>query len=495
MDLPRPSTPVQISRGFQVKHRAFSFRGIPRATPSKLNWLFHPDSQRLKRDQKAAHEEAKRTIKRDWLTAQLKLYGISFRNGATKSELETSLKTAVDSGKCENVPDDIQRLENDLQARYQEPYERFEAELSQWQQDIDKAKNDKYQQQPTLSAKAEFDLERFMKEFFLDVRGEPDLRKTAQPIALPGVSRAQVHARAERVPGLVTVSGGSGEDRTLVIGWDRNAVFKKASSVGRETAERVQAQRSNSWELKMAKHRQYPSKLAEMNPDQEWYEGNCRGDYAIKCTDVESGWHCDASKFRLRIAMLNDWDLVGQFDFGVVKGVMHLATDATTIPHSEGKRSRADRDDSEEDGDSEESDDSEEDEDSISESDDSFGNENFANVDSRKRKASGELRAYSIHSAKHSKQPSRGPGSRRVHFVWRGRETGEGQIQNGKDLVGYMDFQDDAGSSFKGRILIPFSGNAEFEGYNVGGMIGPIRDTWEDYSDKQYEYERVARWR
>ena len=473
MDIPRPPTPVQSLRGFQVRHGAFTYRGIQPEQASRLNELFNHESLRLDRSQKATIEAARRMIRKPWFEAQLKLYGIDFSTGATKADLERILKDAVKSGRCNQVPAEIRTIENDLRAQYREPYARYKTELAQWEKRIDDSRKDAYHSQPTASAKADYDIELFMKQYFLDGKGRPEPKKTPEPMALPGVDRAAVHARAERVLGLHTASGGHGEGRTLVIGWNRSAVFSKAIRIGDEDTRRVKTQRNDAWEQKMMKHKKLVSDLATRQDGGEWDTFQCRGSYAIQCEALENGWDCDKSKFRLRIAILAGFKLVGQFDFEAVEGVMHLADDPGALPHSQQDGTMSD-------------DESDEDDDEDTDSEDAF------NRDTKKRKTNV---APAPQAGRPRKRQKRSGSTRRVHFVWRGRETGEGEIENGKDQVGYMDFKDDSGSCFEGRIMIPFCGDVQFEGFKVGSLGGPIRDTWSDYSDAQYEYERVARWR
>ena len=85
----------------------------------------------------------------------------------------------------------------------------------------------------------------------------------------------------------------------------------------------------------------------------------------------------------------------------------------------------------------------------------------------------------------------------RHNFHWRGRETGEGEIQVDTDgsNKGYIEFTDSTYTVFHGMIYIPFAGDVHFSGYKTSGLIGPIEDEWEDYSEAAHRYAEVARWR
>ena len=73
---------------------------------------------------------------------------------------------------------------------------------------------------PMDKANPDFDL--LLHQYFL---AHP--ASTKQLLRLPGLTaseRALVHEAAEEIPGLFTASGGSEPFRTLVIGWNREAV-------------------------------------------------------------------------------------------------------------------------------------------------------------------------------------------------------------------------------------------------------------------------------
>lgn len=238
---------VQRSQGFQVKHGSFTCNGHARVAAPRVREL-------LKRERRAAREAAKAIVKKPWVIAQLKWRGIVHDRSAGKNTLETVLQDAVARRTEETGPRHLAELEHNLRTQYAPIYQAYKDALSKWQEDQRNAQRQKYDALSSLSAKADFDIELFMQDHFLDASGRPDHAKTPEPLPLPGVTRARVHARGERVPGLRTQSGGSGEGRTLVIGWDSSAVKSKAAPISAEAAAERERAVDTAWAQKMALH-------------------------------------------------------------------------------------------------------------------------------------------------------------------------------------------------------------------------------------------------
>jgi hypothetical protein len=83
-------------------------------------------------------------------------------------------------------------------------------------------------------------------------------------------------------------------------------------------------------------------------------------------------------------------------------------------------------------------------------------------------------------------------------FTWRGRETGEGEMQFGYDCSGNIAF---LGDGEIGGELRSTYGNFQFRGSRVSGedtrparSARDMRNEWEQYNEDEYESERVGRW-
>lgn len=333
---------------------------------------------------------------------------------------------------CKATPASLTTLDQSLRAQHSQPYRSYQDEIAKWTINWKNALVDKYASLTAPSPKADFDL----REYFLNAAGNPDHSKTLRPLALPGVSHASIHSRAERIPGLEAVSGGDGEHRTLVIGWDRSGVLSNAARIAQETA--VQRQETDE---------------------------NCVGQYSVEYPDLECDWDCKKTSSRFRIGKPSAGKLIGKFDFGVVKSVMHQAADAAKVTHAATDRDKSKEGDEDEDMDVGE---------------DSEPNDEYEQIlGSNKRKSAPTAKHFSTILKRKTDGPST-RGERRLHFVWRGRETGEGEIQNSKNLKGHLDFMDTAGTSFGGSMLIPFSGMAVIMGHKISGLSGPLSNEWDD---------------
>ena len=88
IDLPRTPEPVR-SQSFTFDKDGIKANGIPRASLSDLGLLFR----------KNAASSRKRAATKPWVTAQLQLYGISFKKSDGATELKAVLETAVSTGK------------------------------------------------------------------------------------------------------------------------------------------------------------------------------------------------------------------------------------------------------------------------------------------------------------------------------------------------------------------------------------------------------------
>lgn len=92
--------------------------------------------------------------------------------------------------------------------------------------------------------------------------------------------------------------------------------------------------------------------------------------------------------------------------------------------------------------------------------------------------------------AKKAKAPS--PGLK-FHIFWRGRETGEDEIQAPEQ--GTIKFSDKNYTKFTGEIDLPFVGdNVEFTGEKVSDKSNARGSSWNEYCEAEYEQARMSRW-
>ena len=65
---------------------------------------------------------------------------------------------------------------------------------------------------------------------------------------------SSLHSAAEKIAGIHTVSGGHGHSRALIIGKDRNAVWKETAKIDNQHAHQLLPLTKAAWEQKMQKH-------------------------------------------------------------------------------------------------------------------------------------------------------------------------------------------------------------------------------------------------
>ena len=344
-------------------------------------------------------------------------------------------------------------------------------------------------------------MDMFLQKYFLDEGGKPDRSKTPTPIPLPGfLQRSQMHAAAECVPGLQTHSAGQGDDRTIVVGWDRSAVWRVAGQVAEQSALKQQDVEEAEWDKLMQRHEAFVAQARSRYRADEFSIYEIGGVYVIECEEMGSYSSADSynNDMRLKIAERNLDGWVGMFDFGVLEGIMLLDESkenlALRVESLDRKSDEYDDEDvlgGEADDGSLEDDGSEEDDGSQPDA-----NENTSPAASQKRKASSPSLTSRPH--KKQKQPQLKPNGGTVFLQWRGAETGEGviQIDNSNEHVGQLDFCDNDGFEFEGIADFGFVGRKiRFHGYKVQSMDGPATRFWGDYSGAAYERARVGRWR
>ena len=367
-------------------------------------------------------------------------------------------------------------MEADLRQLFEPKKREYEVKLSEYTGSEATRVKLEFAALSSPTAEAEYSMGMFLKKYFLDEGGKPDKSKTPVPIPLPGHSnRSQVHAAAERVPGLHTASGGHGDDRTVAVGWDRDAVWSAAGQAADKSAVKLQQVEEAEWNKLMQRHQSFVSQARSRHQAAEFSIHQIHGIYVIKCDEMgsySSGISYN-NTMRLRILEGQRQGCVGIFDFGVITGIMlldeskeRLASRVVSLdktPKYHGDDSGSQTDDSIHTDDSGQTDDS--------------SNELDA---SRKRKAK-SMQA----SQPRKKKQSKGKGGT-VFLQWRGAESGEGEIQldAANEHVGQLKFSDDDGHEFEGTANSGFIGRKiRFQGYRIQGLRGPATRWWKDYSE------------
>ncbi|KAF2503080.1 hypothetical protein BU16DRAFT_28504 [Lophium mytilinum] len=385
------------------------------------------------------------------------------------------LGCSVKEEKCDTVPQHIRDLETTLAAQYNtknNPHMALENKrVGNLIAEREKMKAEAFKRLETPGQEASYDMELFMRKYFLDENEMPDRSKMSRPLVLTGYNdRYDMHARAEEVPGLETHSGGQGNVRTLVIGWSRSAVWAEAGNIDKAQRADRENKKDAEWAESMKTHDSFVKSLTVSAEDQSFSAECATGSYVVQC-DKATGYDELDGPMHLSITEAPG-GLVGSFDFAVLEGIMRFDVSEAALLDREDSGSE------------------EEDEDESVEDDERTA----LNPPSNKRQAPSTA---TNSTAKRVKSTST-EQTRRLYLKWRGRETGEGEIQVDyfNSNTGYIDFLDAACTTFDGRFSADLLGkNVPFQGYRVGYDFRPMTGHWSDYSERAHEYARVVRWR
>lgn len=320
------------------------------------------------------------------------------------------------------------------------------------------------------AAKANYDIDLFLEEFFLR-----DQSRAILAMRLPGLeNRSTVHAAAEKIPGLHTVSHGREPSRTLAIGWDKNAVFSATASESVEQDKKRLPQEDAGWQARMEKHRAIIGKSGNPRVGRHLRVHHAYGTFSVRCDDIAKQWPEGASNYVLRFV----GGRFAIFNFGILEGVMRFGLDRASAI--------CDDFDSEDDH----------------RTTDSEGGETPLPKNSKSPGKNPKKRPLStpssVPASKRHKPPTSNP--LRLYFQWRGRDTSEGMIQVDDDAnpthTGYIDMLDKRCVTFSGTANFGFAGNSvRFEGFKTQFLGGPMTMKWEHFSREAYERERANRWR
>ncbi|KAL8369787.1 hypothetical protein RB595_000225 [Gaeumannomyces hyphopodioides] len=342
--------------------------------------------------------------------------------------------------------------------------------------------------------------ELFIKECFADAPEKSPY--TTLLCGLNEVTKAALQAAAATVPGL-DVKFFPAND-ALAIGWGKKDVWNGTSPAGGAAANGVAKGRGRPKTGAAAegtptgKTRGRPRKTeapvkaatggkrkaaaaAAPGPSKRQKKspaGSIVGMYDVKCPGLEEEWPSDCEDgLTLDIGKTDqDGVYVGRFDFGIIEGVMLISTDKGAISRysrqidqeNSHHRDRYGMEDEDEDEDGDEDEDDE--------------------APATGAAKSGKKGAKAMAAAQ-----AEAPPSLRYHVCLRGRETGEGQIQS--DSWGEIKFSNATLKKFAGQITISFAGACKLTGTKTSTgdpAISPAK--WAEYSEEQYEYERVNRW-
>ncbi|KAI0478602.1 AT hook motif family protein [Xylariaceae sp. FL0804] len=377
---------------------------------------------------------------RHFVPGQLKHYGVEYDPSQLKGNGTLLFKKLLAEGKFDKVPDHIQQLRYDMHMEW-----------------LAGLTLDEIAQEPQFA----------MERFFLDASGNPDKTKTTTVVGLP-LPRRRIGV----------------ETKTIFLGWDQAAVQKAANGHAAKEADQRKAKRREREDDREAMHAEYRASIQKRGKGVK-QRNSPVGSYIVDCPEIEQNWPRSSSDLTMDISESDEPSVYeAAFDFGVLEGIMILSTQQAAL-----NRYCAKYDDGEEDDDSDE----EEDDDDDSENEDE--DEEVEQVNNTKRKA-GRPRGRPPKKAKVKAKAPAAPGrtSRTFHCMWRGRETGEGEIIHDPE-EGTIKFNKSGDfASFTAEVDLGFVGRGvELSARKVAAA--PSRhDSWTEYSASAYECEQTDRW-
>ncbi|KAH7067011.1 hypothetical protein BKA63DRAFT_523568 [Paraphoma chrysanthemicola] len=395
-----------------------------------------------------------RDTRRSELRSQLFWYGIDHGERMMLPTLEKLLRQAVEANECH---EDAPRV----------------VEFKRRKDDARRKKEVAWLNCETPGERARENLDRFMEYYFI-TDGEPDPAKTTEPLALYGYeNRKAFHIRAGHVPGLATLSGGESPDRTLCVGWDRNAVWQLAGSIDNEVRQKMAKQLEHKWERVFEENRAVIANLPRKGRSKKGARplsnreklDKCIGSYVIRCEELSSGFD-ECESLSLDIASGPAAGILeGAVQLGIIKGTMLLAFDEDDLEEYVDAAEFAEN----------------------TVYDEDRGRWVYPSKTKRKVGESSEGRPRKRFNTNTTT-------AHRLYFRLRGRETSEGLVLC-DPKKGVLDFTDERFVTFKAVGSIEYVGSkVPFEGFKISQTPKTKAESWDSFSASAYGYGVVRRW-
>ncbi|KAH9893020.1 hypothetical protein F4778DRAFT_795041 [Xylariomycetidae sp. FL2044] len=394
----------------------------------------------------------------DFVQGQLSHYGVEYSPGDLKGSGTLLLQKVLNQGKCDMVPDHIERLRSEMHMEW-------------------------------LNAQAPEDIvccPRFIIEkYFLDASGNPDKTKTTSPvpITLPRYSHDRLSGLLEaagEVDGLHYRIELSHDTQTIFLGMDLSAVEQAARDHVEKEAREREAKKRKREEDRASMHTKY---IASIRRPQGGIKPlvSPLGSYIVDCEAIEEKWPDRSDDLTLDISESGEQGIYqAAFDFGVLKGVMMISTEMAALD-----RYRTTHDD-DEDRDDEAPYDAE------GESQDEEEYEEPVQTSYNAKRKAACLRAPPSKKAKTAKggeEDEEEEESLTFQLQWRGQEKGDGEILSNAE-EGEIEFADADFSSFTAKVNLSVVGSGvTFTARKVGGYAAKV-DSWSYYSRAKYEHRR-----
>lgn len=365
------------------------------------------------------------------------------------------MKAALQAGKCDQVPDYILNLQKQMHAEWIS--ERTPEQLSSHPDWV-------------------------MQKYFLSA-GQPDHTKTTTIVGIPldrhsEYRSGQIIEAASKITGLHHMKAFGPKTQVIFMGWDRAAVEKAANQYPVEEVRRLQDEEDERENEREKEHMDYLNSRSQRSEDV-----NPVGSYIVDSEAIERGFPNMADDLSLDIHRTDTPGVFkADFDFGVLEGVMIICSEKFALDEYCARASGDDESDWNDSMDEEGSEEETHDEDSVP------AKENFKLGAKRNPPASKPMSRPKRHKA--------GQGQPRKYLLkLKCREMGEGMIYS-QASNGTINFKDKNFASFEGVADFPGVGQGvSFFARKISDFPSTSGNDWNDYSERQYEMERVNRWR
>lgn len=427
---------------FEYSPSGLTFKGHARASvPDLKKWLFPRKNARGKQV-------------KEWWLAQLRLYGVEVKSSAKVADLTESLKHAYANGKIKPSAN-ILALEEQLERRFL--LENFEAREKKYASSSDECK-------------AQTDTNRFLKEKFFNGKEEENL------VALEVIDSTEL-LHAANALGLRSAGAcGPGNRGWIILGKNERDVEKRRREIEKDFGEwevehnKVMKKRMREYEEECKRERELEEKeRAGKRQKLESMRQECEAGGEGRFKDVGGEWSIQCP------------DMDKSYKEATRSMSIFFATPSTRRDYS---------------------DDEYYDEDGLCTDDEAeFRGKRRANIPEAVCSTpllcanfemgilTGTLRSGKTLPLESAKFPVA-----KVPFTWRGRETGEGEIEFDDVNTNSGSFNFLSTTKLKGVLKSTF-GNFPFTGCKVSRVpVDKRDDTWDDYSEEAHEAERVGRW-
>ncbi|EAW19308.1 uncharacterized protein NFIA_092690 [Aspergillus fischeri NRRL 181] len=415
---------------------------MDRIAGSQLRSMFLPKLSR--EGQKALRDNP------DFVRHQLKHYGVQFEEREFTGKGTALMKAALQAGKCDQVPDHIMKLQKQMHADWIS--ERSPEQLSSHPDWV-------------------------MQKYFLSA-DQPDRTKTTTVIGIPLDRHSQYRSgqmieAASKITGLhhMRAFGPKAQVIFMEQPWRRQPI----SPV--EEARRIQDEEDERENEREQIHMDYLNSLSQQTEDVTPV-----GTYIVDSETIEREYPDMAGDLSLDIHRTDTPGVFkADFDFGILEGVMIICSEKFALDEY---CAQADRDDESDWNDSMDEEGSEEETDD----EDSVPTKRTVKLGAKRNPPASKP------MTRPKKYKAGQDQARKFLLKLKCREMGEGVIHF-QASKGTINFKDKNFASFEGVADFPGVGQGvSFFARKISDLPCPSGNDWADYSERQYEIERVRRW-